>query len=72
MRSTEFYSSLTSFDEFSGVGELDQYVRMPDDWVVLTSDVIGSTKAIEAGRYKQVNMVGAASIMCVLNVCEKN
>ena len=71
MLSTEFYSSLTSFDEFSGVGELDQYVRMPDDWVVLTSDVIGSTKAIEAGRYKQVNMVGAASIMCVLNVCEK-
>ena len=71
MQSTEFYSNLESFDEFSGVGELDQYARMPDDWVVLTSDVVGSTKAIEARRYKQVNMVGAASIMCVLNVCEK-
>lgn len=48
---------------------MDQYVLLPDDWVVLTSDVVGSTKAIEAGQYKQVNMVGAASIMCVLNVC---
>ena len=71
MRNTDFYSSLNSFDEFSGVGELDQYMRLPDDWVVLTSDVVGSTKAIEAGHYKQVNMVGAASIMSVLNVCDK-
>ena len=70
MPTNHFYSDLAPFDEFSGVGELDQYVPMPDDWVVLTSDVVGSTLAIEAGRYKQVNMVGAASIMCVLNVCE--
>jgi len=66
----QFYTNLTSFDEFSGVAELDQYRALPDDWVILTSDVVGSTIAIEAGKYKQVNMVGAASIMCVLNVCE--
>ncbi len=70
MSSTSFYSDLVPFDEFSKVGELDQYVPVPDDWLVLTSDVVGSTKAIEAGQYKQVNMVGAASIMCVLNCCE--
>lgn len=70
MSSEQFYSDLDPFDEFSGVAELDQYVRLPDDWVILTSDVVGSTVAIESGKYKQVNMVGAASIMCVLNVCE--
>ncbi|MCF6320213.1 MAG: DUF3095 domain-containing protein [Rhizobiaceae bacterium] len=70
MPNEQFYSNLTSFDEFSGVAELDQYRALPDDWVILTSDVVGSTIAIEAGKYKQVNMVGAASIMCVLNICE--
>ncbi len=29
---------------------------MPDDWYVAITDVKGSTKAIEAGRYKDVNL----------------
>ncbi len=70
LSSDQFYSKLTAFEAFSGVAELEQYEKLPDDWVILTSDVVGSTLAIEAGKYKQVNMVGAASIMCVLNVCE--
>ena len=70
MSNKNFYSNLPAFEQFSGVAELEQYVPLPDDWIVLTSDVVGSTKAIEAGKYKQVNMAGAASIMCILNVCE--
>ena len=42
--------------------ELDAYAPLPDDWVVIISDVQGSTRAIEAGQYKKVNMVGASSI----------
>ncbi len=68
--SEQFYSMLPSFDDFSGVAEFDQYVEVPDDWVLLISDVVGSTEAIDKGQYKQVNMVGAASIICVLNVCK--
>jgi hypothetical protein len=67
----QFYSSLPSFDNFSGIVELDQYVALPDDWLILISDVVGSTQAIENGQYKRVNMVGAASIICVLNVCRQ-
>jgi hypothetical protein len=37
--------------------------------VVLCGDIRGSTRAIEDGRYKQVNMVGAAVITAVLNAC---
>jgi hypothetical protein len=35
---------------------------VPENWVVLLFDIVGSTKAVAAGAYKQVNMVGA---MCV-------
>ena len=65
-----FYAQLTGFADFDGVIDFEDYVRVPDDWTVLVSDVVGSTKAIAAGRYKDVNMLGAASITAVLNACD--
>ncbi len=35
---------------------------MPADWSIVISDVRGSTKAIEEGRYQDVNTLGAASV----------
>lgn len=35
--------------------------------MIVTADIADSTPAIEAGRYKEVNMVGAAVITAVLN-----
>ena len=70
MSNQQFYANLPFFEDFPDVAKLDQYTPLPEDWLILNSDVVGSTLAIEAGRYKEVNMVGAASIMCVLNVCE--
>ena len=67
--SADFYHKLPVFRDFSGFTDFTSYEAMPDDWVVLISDVIGSTKAIQQGRYKDVNMVGAASITCILNAC---
>ena len=64
-----FYNELEPFYEFGEFVELDAYAPLPDDWVVIISDVQGSTRAIEAGQYKKVNMVGASSITAVLNVC---
>jgi hypothetical protein len=64
-----FYNELAPFGDFGAFVELGEYVPFPDDWVVMISDVQGSTRAIQAGRYKDVNMVGAASITAVLNVC---
>lgn len=65
-----FYEQLDSFTDFSGIVDLDQYTPLPRDWTVLISDVVQSTRAIEAGKYKSVNMVGAATIICVLNIAE--
>ncbi len=64
-----FYNELAPFHDFADFVELNSYEPVPDDWIVMISDVRGSTRAIEEGRYKDVNMVGAASITAVLNTC---
>ena len=43
---------------------------MPDDWTVGVADIVESTKAIAAQRYKAVNMAGAAVIAAVTNALE--
>ncbi|KLN62339.1 hypothetical protein WH96_02170 [Kiloniella spongiae] len=45
----------------------DFYQEVPDDWWVIVTDVVSSTRAIEAGRYKDINMLGAACITAVFN-----
>ena len=65
-----FYEDLPTFDDFEGVTDFAAYTPVPDDWVLVMSDVVGSTAAICAGRYQDVNMVGAATITAVLNACE--
>jgi hypothetical protein len=63
----EFYSELPSFSDFSTVGDLADYRPVPDDWYVLATDIVRSSDAVAQGRYKEVNMVGAATIAAVLN-----
>ncbi len=69
--SESFYSDLPIFKEFMGVADGNNYHDVPDDWLVVVSDIKGSTKAIESGRYKEVNILGASSIIAVLN-CIQN
>ena len=67
MSSDFFYESLPAFAEFSGVADVASYKPVPDDWYVLAADIVESRKAIAAGYYKNVNMIGAAVIAAVLN-----
>jgi hypothetical protein len=71
LSSRGFYADLEAFDDFSGIADLDNYRRAPDDWHVVIADVVSSTAAIAAGRYKDVNMIGAACINAVLNISQK-
>ncbi len=64
-----FYADIKSFDDFSKVADFDNYAVAPDDWFVIIADIKGSTRAIGEGRYKEVNMIGAACINAVLNIC---
>ncbi|MCA9612196.1 MAG: DUF3095 domain-containing protein [Sandaracinus sp.] len=62
-----FYAQLGELTRFEDVATLDAYSPAPSSWVVVITDVRGSTKAIEAGRYKDVNALGVASIVAVRN-----
>ncbi|MEG3899631.1 MULTISPECIES: DUF3095 domain-containing protein [unclassified Microcoleus] len=71
MNSENFYSQLPLLDNFIKITDLGNFVDVPDDWYIVVTDIRGSTKAIEAGKYKEVNLLGACSIVAVLNVAGK-
>lgn len=66
----KFYDGLPHHDNFGTLVDATNYTALPDDWVVGTSDIVGSTKAIAAGKYKTVNMIGAAVISAQINAAK--
>lgn len=67
MSDLTFYDGLPKFSDFTDLSDDGNYAPLPDDWWIGTSDVKGSTKAVENGLYKTVNMVGAAVISAQIN-----
>jgi hypothetical protein len=67
MATDYFYADLPVVGQFSDLTDHRNYVDVPEDWYAIVTDVRGSTAAIEAGRYKDVNFLGACSIIAVLN-----
>ncbi len=63
----KFYQDIAPFHEFSDVAHEKHFFDVPETWYVVLTDVRGSTEAIRKGQYKNVNVIGAASITCVLN-----
>lgn len=53
-------SLATAFDEKSTV-------PLPADWFIVITDIVGSTAAIDAGRYKDVNTAGGLAAMALSN-----
>lgn len=72
MSEADFYRTLNPLRSFNDVADPGRYVEVPDSWYLIITDVRDSTKAVEAGRYKEVNVLGAASIVTVLNACGEN
>jgi Protein of unknown function (DUF3095) len=68
MDSRFFYKDKSPLASFSEAANGELHLQLPEDWWIVVADVMGSTKAIESGRYKDVNTVGAATIMAVINV----
>jgi hypothetical protein len=61
------HSEAAVFDRFERVVDPSLYRALPDDDLIGMTDVVNSTKAIRDGRYKAVNMAGAAAITAVMN-----
>ncbi|MEO0325026.1 MAG: DUF3095 domain-containing protein [Myxococcota bacterium] len=62
-----FFAGLPDLSRFQDVTDRRRYTSAPDDWCVVITDVVGSTKAIEEGRYRHVNALGVASIVALRN-----
>ncbi|MGV3633977.1 MAG: DUF3095 family protein, partial [Pseudorhodoplanes sp.] len=65
--SDDFYDRIPVFRGFPSVVDETLYRPLPQDWLIGTTDVVGSTRAIRENRYKAVNMAGAAGIAAVVN-----
>ena len=63
----KFYEQIEGFSDFSQFTQLELYRPLPSTWFILITDVRGSTNAVEAGLYKEVNSLGVASIVALLN-----
>ncbi len=68
--SSSFYDSVAVFSGFASLMDPALYTSLPDDWVVGTADIVDSTGAIAAQRYKAVNMAGASVIAAIANALQ--
>lgn len=62
-----FYEDLPGFERFDEFTQLKWYVPLPSSWYLVITDVRDSTKAIQAGRYKEVNALGVSSVAALVN-----
>lgn len=67
--SNDFWKNIPAYKDFNQSFDLNAYTPFDPDWHLFIADIQGSTQAIKEGRYKDVNMIGAMSIVAVLNVC---
>lgn len=63
-----FYRDLDTISDFSFIFDEDIYKEIPEDWIIVMTDIIESTKAIDSGKYKQVNAAGSLSAMAITNI----
>lgn len=66
-----FYKRLPALTSFDKIFTAASYADAPRDWLAVIVDVTGSTAAVTAGRYKEVNILGASSIIAVLNAVDR-
>lgn len=64
-----FIESLPNHPNFLDAFDHSRYTALPEDWLIVATDIKGSTKAIEQGRYKDVNTLGATCIISAINAC---
>ena len=63
-----FCDALGAQASFLSITDPGTFVPAPDDWQIAITDVRGSTQAIQDGHYRAVNLVGASSIIALLNL----
>lgn len=70
--SRNFYADLPSLQDYQRIVEDEFYRDLPEDWILILTDIKGSTAAIAEGRYKEVNLIGVSCIVAVQNAMGKD
>ena len=65
-----FYQKLAHFSDFKNITDNENFYTVPSDWIVVITDIQDSTREIESGKYKDVNTIGAASIVSAHNAIQ--
>ena len=61
------FKEIQSIETFEGVFNHDSLEPVPESWHIVITDIKGSTRAIEAGKYKEVNTAGGLAVIAVAN-----
>ncbi|RYU92219.1 DUF3095 domain-containing protein [Mucilaginibacter terrigena] len=66
----QFYADLPANRVHLGELLLEEkfFVKFPDNWHVIITDIKGSTRAVFSGRHEDVNLIATGSIVTVLNI----
>ncbi|WP_044408727.1 DUF3095 domain-containing protein [Thiomicrospira microaerophila] len=65
--SNDFYQTLPKVQQFDQILVEQNFSELPADWLVVITDVINSTKAIEQGDYRSINAVGGFTVAAMVN-----
>lgn len=65
-----FFLDLPVTSDFAALAGPGPYRPLPDDWLLCLADVAGVDAALAAGRYRSVNMAGAAALVALMNALE--
>ena len=73
MNSARFYSDLPARTValIDLMADEAHFCAVPEDWQVVLTDVRSSTQALGDGRYREVNLVAAGSIIAALNIAHR-
>ena len=66
----QFYATMAPFVDAAGITDMANYHAVPAGWLIATTDIVNSTAAVAAGRYKVVNTAGASVISAVANALQ--
>lgn len=67
MATEQFYRDLKPVASLAVIFSEECTKPLPQDWLVVITDVVGSTRAIADGRYKDVNTAGGLAAMAMSN-----
>ena len=66
-----FLENVPLINQFEEILQPEHFRPLPEDWLLAVTDVVDSTGAIEGGKYRDVNIIGASAIIGCFNAASK-